>query len=480
MGVTLDVPVSVLSGTLRKDSGKNRDTMLLLRLPYPYGKKQTWLPMDLMKVSAQLEASGVETTIVDLNLQKMPSQRELESYTYIGTGIIGAPYIPSSKKLVSEVFEMTGKPVMIGGQGVEHFKPEEFRTIYGKSGIQIKNKDSLANNVRMPLPDVYSTTVAPQINLIEAEKIMGYLSHEFSFFVSQGCKYGCDFCAADKGIPEQFNTTIREDLEAICQSASEFWVKNLNMYITSLDLFQNAGKFKDVLTIFADVSREYEIKFTLRGLSRIDSFLDALEAEPELHLLIPKAGLKIVGFGVDGTTMDIWRSQHKGNKSLSDANKAFIKCLSLGIQPEALMVMGFHDANARPMDTRDTLRMNVEFCMEQAESHGVVSRPHVAKILPGSDTKKIKVWSNPAWDSYRATLLNNPGLLRNLDVAMQASEVTHPNQEFRSEVNNAYLEIIRSLTPRNLCGTNPLIPYTGNKDNDMMADTFNMLVPFDK
>ena len=44
------------------------------------------------------------------------------------------------------------------------------------------------------------------------------------------------------------------------------------------------------------------IEYNLRGLSRIDSFVNALEKVPELAPLTKRAGLKTIGFGVDGTT----------------------------------------------------------------------------------------------------------------------------------------------------------------------------------
>ena len=108
--------------------------------------------------------------------------------------------------------------------------------------------------------------------------------------------------------------------------------------------------------------------------------------------------------------------------------------------------------------------------------YGVVARPHVAKdMLPGNNG-----WRSPVWAQQRERLINNPELFKNLDVAALASDVTHPNESFRREVNEAYLEIIRNLTPRGLCGTTPIIPYTSDPDQKAIADTFNMLVGFDK
>jgi len=41
---------------------------------------------------------------------------------------------------------------------------------------------------------------------------------------------------------------------------------------------------------------------------------------------------------VDGTTEEVWKSQHKGNRSLSDADAAFGICRRLGVTPEASLI----------------------------------------------------------------------------------------------------------------------------------------------
>ncbi len=451
---------------------------IILRSAYPYGKSQTWLPTDLYKVGAKLESIGVQTDVVDLNLEEIPSN--LTRYDYIGIGVIGAPYVPGTIQLANEVREKTGKIPLLGGPGVEYLSNEEFRQLYGDS-VQIRNDADLSAIVGRQLPLVYKASIADRIRNLPPLLADKYLKAEFSFFVSQGCKYACDFCAAVRTrdgnkVSEQFSSVMQEDLDAIVERANEFGVRNLTMYITSLDLFQNPTQFKGALEIFAQAQQRYGIKFSLRGLSRVDSFLNAMEKEPELYDVIPKSGLEVVGFGVDGTTEEVWKSQHKGNKSLSKVDEAFTTCKKLNITPEALMVMGFHDAKGKPVDTKTSLSKNVDYSIRCADQYGVVSRPHVAKdMVPGNNG-----WRNPIWAKQRQRLLDNPLLFKNLDFVTLASEITHPNEEFRNYVNDAYLQIVGKLSPRGLCVTNPLMPYTGNPQQDKVADAFNLLVPTDK
>ncbi len=134
----------------------------------------------------------------------------------------------------------------------------------------------------------------------------------------------------------------------------------------------------------------------------------------------------------------MWKSQHKGNKRLSDVDRAFTLCSKIGITPEALMVMGFHDNNGIPVDTPESLQKNVEYSISRAETLGVIARPHIAKdMVPGNNGSK-----NLIWEKQRQQLLENPQLFRNLDFVALASEITHPNKEFRQQVNGAYLDIM--------------------------------------
>lgn len=451
----------------------------LFRCQYPYGKSQLWLPMDLHKVAARLEAAEISADVIDLNLEQMPEN--IDSYDRIGIGVVGAPYVPVSRQVAKEVEKRTGKKPIIGGPGVEHLAPDEFTAIYGDA-VQVTDDSTFGSAFGIDtIPPVYDTTISWRIQAMDRKELKRYLESEFSFFVSQGCRHACNFCAAVRSrkgakVTEQFSHVVGEDLSALCEAAQSLDVRRLTMYLTSLDLFQNPGRFREVLREFSRAKQKYDTDFHLRGLSRIDSFLEAVKEKPEFYDLIPRSGLKTIGFGVDGTTEKVWRSQHKGNKSLSDADKAFELCKKLGVTPEALMVMGFHDQAGNPVDTPYSLNKNVDYSLDRAERYGAVIRPHVAKdMVPGNDG-----WHNPAWSVQHDRLLKYPQLFRNLDFVALASDITHPDPEFRQYVNRAYIEIVRRLAPHNLCATSPLLPYTGDRYADMQADMFNMLVPFDR
>ena len=240
---------------------------LLIRCPYPYGKSQTWLPMDLHKIAASFEAAGTHTDVVDLNLEPLPP---LDRYDHIGIGVIGMPYIPVSQRIARDVYEKTGKKPLIGGQIIGAFRPDEFESIY-QNAVQISGHiaedtvDKITGRVSrsynpaletlgikaLPVSDI---SVATRIKQMPDDLLKKYLQNDFGFYVSQGCKFTCEFCSVwDKGKPEKFSktTVIERDLDALCESAQRLGLPGMILYLSSLDLFQNPRQFKDVLDSFA-------------------------------------------------------------------------------------------------------------------------------------------------------------------------------------------------------------------------------------
>ena len=240
------------------------------------------MPTDLHKVGAKLDSVGIRTDVVDLNLESMPAN--LGEYDYIGIGVIGAPYVPGTIKLAQEVKQRTGKRPLVGGPGVEYFSREEFEKLY-EGAVQIRNDRDLSTAIGRQIPIVYDVSIANRLDGLSPALMEKYLRGEFSFFISQGCKYACDFCAAvrtrdGEKVTEQFSKVMKEDLDAICKKSEEFGIKQLTMYLTSLDLFQNPKPLRETLEIFTDAREKYGLDFNLRGLSRVDSFLNAIN-EPK-------------------------------------------------------------------------------------------------------------------------------------------------------------------------------------------------------
>ncbi|HLC72546.1 MAG TPA: radical SAM protein [Candidatus Nanoarchaeia archaeon] len=460
-----------------EDKAKKGKKGLLFRLPYPYTKKQIYLPTDLLLVGSRLEQSGIETRMHDLNLHRLPKKEELQEYDFFGVGVIGAPYIPGAVHLVQDLADKTKQPICVGGPALEKMSPEQFARLFRDSATHISTDSNLTHFLDVDLPDLYAVSIVPMLEKIEKEDLQLYLSREFSLFVSQGCKFGCAFCGAKKKMRETFvePDTVEENLEYIVRNAMSLGIRQLSIYLSSLDLFQNQDSFGRVLETFADMRGKYpSVEYRLRGLSRIDSFVNALKEAPELVDLVKHAGLKTIGFGVDGTTEKIWKSQHKGQVGLSQVDEALDTCKRLGITPELLMVMGF------PNDDFWSLLKTYMYTVARAVTHGAVSRPYLAKsFIPGNDG-----WADPRYEHEVETLLENPALFANLDFAALGSPLTHPRRFQRYLSNLFYVAITMTLEPFGRNATYPLMPRTERRGlisriYDDFCGKFNSKVPFD-
>lgn len=472
-------------------------SVLLVRPRYPYGRSQIYMPTDLIRVAAMIETTGVKADVLDLNLHKLPSEKELRKYDAIGVGVVGPPYIPQSRKVVSEISARSDAKIFVGGQVIAHLGANQFERIYGQNAVQIKCDSDLSQMLESKISPAQKTSIVGVLhNLVEFDLRL-YLEREFSTFVSQGCKYNCRFCAAPKAQPEERSdaSVLEEELKEIANLLRRFNLPTLKTYLSPLDLFQNPWDLAQTLEIFIRVSRSVGVDLELRGLSRVDSFLEAFEKVPQLRKLVVDANLTTVGFGVDGTSERIWRLQRKGQKDLSQVERALDLCREIGISSEILMVIGFHS------DTFESLIRTYLYTVARSLTHGAVARPYLAKeFVPGNDnwiggplvplgrikTKdaKSRVLSSP-FESQIEKLLSDPELFANLDYASLGSSITHPDWKNRIIANLTYLALIATLEPFGKNTTYPLIPRVFGEGvfasvSNSLASLINNQMPFDR
>lgn len=473
------------------------NNFLLVRPRYPHGKSQIYMPTDLMRVAAMIETTGVKTRLLDLNLHKMPSERELGKYDAIGVGVVGPPYIPQSRKIVQEISGSSSAEVFVGGQVISHLNSDQFRRIYGEKAVQIKGDSDLGALIGSGVSPAQKTSIVGVLhNLAEADLRL-YLEREFSTFVSQGCKYNCRFCAAPKAQSEQRSdlSVLEEELTEIAKLLGRFNFPTLKTYLSPLDLFQNPLDLAQTLEIFIRINRSTGVGLELRGLSRVDSFLEAFEKVPQLRKLVVDANLTTVGFGVDGTSERIWRLQRKAQTNLSEVERALDLCREIGISSELLMVIGFHS------DTFESLFRTYLYTVARSLTHGSVARPYLAKeFVPGNDNwiggqvvplsrirfkgAKSDALISP-FESQTEKLLVDPELFANLDYAALGSSITHPDWKNRIIANLTYLALIATLEPFGKNTTYPLIPRVSGEGvfarvSNSLASLVNNLMPFDR
>lgn len=461
--------------------------IVLVDLPYPYGKKKVYMNGSLMALAAQLRAAGHSVKTFDHNQDNPPGTEEYLVWEWaevIGITVIGAPYIPSAIKFAERYSTARNmqkpdrplKPLMIGGQVIANLDSRQFSKLFGDHPIQIGSDRHLRYVVSSSAPDgempsAFESPIRPVWEEMDTELLRQYLSKEITLVFSQGCTYQCVYCGAAKGQKEQFVSlkVFKTDMLFLARKAKEFGLTKLEAYASSLDFFQNPELVARYLEVLAQVQQEVSgVEFRIRCLSCVKSFLRAYRKIDNLGQLIRRAGLWCVGFGVDGADEAVWKSQHKTHNELSEVVLCLDICQQMGIRSEVLTVTGF------AQDTFTSLCKNVRNSIRYVlRWKNTVMRPYLAKpFIPGNDD-----W---ATDSRVQRTTDNPSLFYNLDFCAVASPLTHPSRAHRWLSNAAYLAIIFLLRPFGRCATSPLLPQGQGGLYGKLAKLINRYMPFDR
>jgi len=464
---------------------------LLFNLPYPFGKERTYLP-GVHLVASQLIHSGVRAEVCDLDLQEMPNKNILASYDNFGISVIGPSSIPCAISLAKELYECTGKSPAVGGRTVEGLEPYQFEKLFGPAARQVSSDEGTKKCFNIPkLAPRSRVPLASSLKNIDDSLMKTYLEHEFSMPTDFGCAYSCRYCPAENGARQEPRTydAINQDVGYLASRAKEFGIKQLDIYLGSLDLFQDPAHLRGVLSIAASASKD--VKFRLHGLSCASSFVDALEGNPDLKDLLHAAGFCMVSFGIDSTTREFMKSQRKmHNASYSD--RALDICREIAVTPGILMLTGFHEEQYCGM------AKDVFYTLKKIATHGAVARAYQAKdfvprntgwkIISDEDyrneialearqkesVQKEAGYFLENWSELRERvdrMLENPELFRNIDFQMLGTDITNPNRMKRYASNASYLALIAAAE---LLGKNmnyPLFPQSSG--DGLIAKSWN-------
>lgn len=409
------------------------------------------LSAPLITAMARLHAAGMTHFRYDDENFGDAANEKIEA-DIVGINLVGAPYIPKAIELIRHHVR-DGATVLLGGQIVDSLGSdlgrliEEFRgrftILNGNSPENLKKVFGLTH-----IPTEEEVSSIPIWDQIDEDQMESYLSHEISFYLSQGCKHKCTFCQAKKNTPERYRDLAQSsrDLEWLTQRALSFGLDHLDIYLSNLDLFQTPAELKRFADAVIYLKKKHGFTYNMRGLSTVDSIL---EASPSVIEKMREAGICTVGFGIDGATAEEWRSTGK-IQNLSDNNEADAqKCIDAirtthehGLTPEILMVFG-HDVGDFTK-SKHALEMALKFSQEMMATYGAIPRPHVVKnLVPGAkDWKKRKTNAE-----LIELLLDHPEFFQALDYTALPSEFTHPDPEFRALVEH-YYRAVCSLSPK--------------------------------
>lgn len=421
----------------------------------PFSEKKLghiYMPTSLLTIAAILNEIGIETKIIDENITEVEFEDNI-----VGINLLGAPYIPVAIEIEKKLLEKFGNNfrLLLGGQVVSGLSDNDFKSLFSAqtlNGNLSRTLGEVFNINEQKIPKMENVSLVKVFDQISDELFKLYLSTEFGFYLSQGCKHSCSFCAADrtttagerkKRVSEQYRNINLAliDFEYLIQKAVYFKIQKIQVYLSNLDLFQNPSMLLPFAEGMAMLRKKYpSLKIGLRGLSTSRSFLNAHRDYKHVIDLMVDSGLEQIGFGIDGATPKVYTKTRKPLNVKESLDSVKICREVYDITPETLMVFGHNN-----IEDEESLALAVKFCKDMQADFGAVPRPHIAKdMVPGNDG-----WMNPQNEKMRQEFYQNPMLFQNLDFTAVPSPITHPNSEFRTLVTKYYkmvCDLPKSLT----------------------------------
>lgn len=437
--------------------------MDLIQIRHSYAdKKDKWhiyTNTSLWTIWAILAHSGVDISLHDENIRETTSINS----NIIGMSLLWAPYIPVAIETIQRLRKQFWDELVfiLWGQVLTQKKSKkweilwiddnQFHNIFGDNVYNGMKPGILESLLKIKnLSHGHTIFLVPIYQKLSDEDFTAYFSKEISLYVSQWCKFDCDFCAAVKNQKEQYRDEIKiyEDLCYIVKRLQSVWKNEISIYMSNLDVFQSSKQLEWFADMMLQIKKDNpRFIFNLRGLAGTKSFIELDKSNPIVLEKLVKAGFSAVGYGVDGMWSEVW----KGIKKPQNNEKDILDAIRLSkekydITPELLMVF-WHIG----VDTAQSLRDAYEFVEAMVEKYWAVPRPHIAKqYIPGNDG-----WKDARFQEQINLMIANPILFQSLDFTALASTITHSDKDFRDLVNYYYLKMCTLHGNTTL----PIIPY---------------------
>lgn len=416
--------------------------------PEPSNEKlgHIYMPTSLLAAAAILLNAGLEISILDENIETHSFDNNA-----LGINLLGAPYIPTAIQYAKSLKRKYDRDfvLILGGQTVSGLSDNQLSQLFGPNVLNGNKTDVLSKAfsiAKQNFQEIEGLSLIPAYSQLSDEYMRLYLKHEFGFYLSQGCKYACSFCAATRSSYDPITkklTRIKElyrnldiayrDLEYLILKAQSFGISGVQLYLSNLDLFQNPSTLNQFAEKVIQLKGNYHnFSINQRALSTVRSFLHTHKSNPNVIVRMIEAGLHRVGFGIDGATPKIWKETRKPQTKSECIQAIAIAKEVYGLTPETLMVFGYNE-----LENKTSLQLAYEFARDMYEKYGALPRPHVAKdIVPGNDG-----WNDKQNEHRVNQFIHSSMLFQNLDFTALPSPYTHPNNQFRELVTKYYLKI---------------------------------------
>jgi hypothetical protein len=414
------------------------------------GDGHIYLSAPLITFMARLNAIGVPVDSMSFVDENFGGEKgEVEAADCIGINLVGAPYIPEVIGIIKNRLR-SGARVILGGQIIDKLSDDEFNRLFGRLRDDVvvdrNNRTSAQQFFSVgDLPRAEEVSSIPVWEQIPAEQMRAYLNREISFYLSQGCLFGCSFCPAAKGQKESYRNLdlAITDLKWLTQRAIKFGIKKLPIYLSNLDLFQSPQNLEKFLEEANQMAEDLGFIYEFRGLATVYSIM---KVDPEYLERCCDYGLSEVGIGIDGATPHIWKRTKKVQNIPRGEQEGGEKCIAAiekiyasGMTPEMLMVLG-HDGGDIDSTIEDILIAQQFVCDARNRFNAKVHPYLVKSIIPGTDA-----WKEAGNRYLVEELIANPEYFRDLDFAAMPSRFSHPDDLIRRVVRAYYQDFLSSI-----------------------------------
>lgn len=435
---------------------------------------QVYFPSSAYFAAARLRGIGYECHVYDENIAPWDGFGEA-----VGLACIGSPYMEPIATRLDALREAGACNLWVGGQGVRGLGSIEFSTIFGSDVLQFIEAPSFSKSRDLinSLPAQEDVSIERDIEALSNEAFERYFRNESPLYISQGCRFSCTFCGAERARTskiagpkirkqEKYRNLegIHRELCKIAERSIALGITNNSFYLSNLDLFQSQEKLADFLDVLDSILKKFSgHRFIFRGLSTSTSFIQAYKKNPDLIRRFVDLGLAQVGFGIDGATPEVWKAIRKPHASDNCLEAVAVAREVFSLTPEVLMVFG-HEGH----DNANSLSLAVDTVRMLTEEYGAIPRPHVAKgLVPGNDG-----WYSDKYKNQRQFLIENPWAFQFLDFTCLPTDLTHSDPEFRKAVSFAFLEICKMPN----CLTQHVLP----QDRRLSPEIYNEAILFNK
>ncbi len=368
---------------------------------------QIYTNTSLRTVWVILEDAWVAISLHDENIRET---KELNS-NIVGINLVWAPYIPVVMETIQRLKKQFWDDLIfiLWGQPLTQKKPKtwqilglddgQFEKLFWRAynGMETNVLESLSK--RKDISD-WHISLIPMYQKLSDSDFTEYFTREISLYVSQWCKFDCDFCGAVKNQKEQYRDekVLYEDICYIVERLQKLWKKQVSIYMSNLDVFQSPKQLEWFADMILQIKKDNPgFTFSLRGLAGTKSFTDLDKNNPTVLEKLVKAGFNSVWYGVDGMWPGVWKwikKPQNNEKEILDAIR--LSKEKYDITPELLMVFGHNW-----VDTEKSLRNAYEFVEGMVQKYWAVPRPHVAKAFHSrqwrTDESRLSRWNQIAY-----------------------------------------------------------------------------------